>query len=69
MGAKKARRIWGPRCYLGIVIDPCRPLGVNPEAYLVDVFQRLATVDPKDGDAIRAQTPARWAAERQSAAA
>ena len=49
--------------------ESCRRLGVNPEAYLVDLFRRLATVDPKDGDAIRALTPARWAAERQAAAA
>lgn len=49
--------------------ESCRRLGVNPEAYLVDLLRRLATVDPKEGDAIRALTPARWAAGRQAAAA
>jgi len=49
--------------------ESCRRLGVNPEAYLVDVFRRIATVDPKDGDSIRALTPARWTTERQAAAA
>jgi len=48
--------------------ESCRRLGVNPEAYLVDVFRRLPAVDPKDGDAIRVLTPARWAAARQVAA-
>jgi hypothetical protein len=49
--------------------ESCRRLGVNPEAYLEDVFRCLATVDPKNGDAIRALTPARWAAARQTVAA
>jgi len=43
--------------------ESCRRLGVNPEKYLRAVFRRLATVDPRDGDVIRALTPARWAAE------
>jgi transposase len=44
--------------------ESCRRLGIHPNAYLVDVFGKLATADPKDGDAIRALTPSRWKAAR-----
>jgi transposase len=46
--------------------ETCRRLGIHPNAYLVDVFRRLATIDRTEGDAIRALTPARWKAERES---
>lgn len=46
--------------------ESCRRLGIHPNAYLVDVFGKLATVHPKDGDAIRAPTPARWIAAQHA---
>jgi len=46
--------------------ETCRRLRIHPNAYLVDVFKRLATIDCTDGDAIRALTPARWKAESES---
>ena len=45
--------------------ESCRRLGLDPQAYLVDVFRRLATVDPKNGEEIRALTPSRWSADRK----
>ncbi len=44
--------------------ESCRRLGIDPHEYLLDVMERLAEIDPTDGDAIRALTPARWKAER-----
>ena len=46
--------------------ETCRRLKTSPYAYLVDVFRRLATVDPNNPDEIRALTPARWKAHQLS---
>ena len=46
--------------------ESCRRLGMNPHAYLVDVFGRLATADATDPEAIRALTPSRWKTELAS---
>ncbi len=46
--------------------ETCRRLKISPYAYLVDVFRRLATIDPTNSDEIRALTPARWKAHQLS---
>ncbi len=42
------------------ITETCRKLDVPIQAYLVDVFQKLATIDGSRADEIRALTPAQW---------
>ncbi|MFQ5507171.1 MAG: IS66 family transposase [Planctomycetota bacterium] len=46
--------------------ETCRRLRISPQDYLVDVFRRLAVLDPTNPEEIRALTPARWKAARQA---
>ncbi len=48
------------------ITETCRRLEIAVYAYLVDVFRRLATVDPTNPDEIRAITPARWKSLQKS---
>jgi transposase len=39
--------------------ESCRRLAIDPHGYLVHLYDRLAVIDPTNGDEVRALTPAR----------
>ena len=48
------------------ITDTCRRLDVPIQAYLIGVFQELATIDASCAEEIRALTPAQWKKSRES---